>query len=126
MRAATGALTAICRAQQARLIEIERERVALRLSAALGERPDAPVLIWGTGTKGREVAARLARLPRRPRAFIDSASERWGQQVDGVPVMSPDDALRTRDPLVVVASMYADEIGQMLRTRGVHDFVVAP
>ena len=65
-------------------------------------------------------------LPRQARAFIDSASERWGQQVDGVSVVSPDEALADGHPLVVVASMYADDIGRTLRARGVHDFVVAP
>ena len=51
------------------------------------------VLLFGAGALGRQMLVDLAGLPFTPVAFVDNDARRWGSDVDGLPVLSPDQAV---------------------------------
>lgn len=51
------------------------------------------VVLFGTGYLGRHVRGDLGGLPFEPRAFVDNDRALWGSEVEGLEVLSPDDAL---------------------------------
>ena len=53
--------------------------------------PNALVL-FGAGNLGRRTLSGLRGLGIEPRGFVDSNKARWGQEVDGLPVFSPEQA----------------------------------
>jgi FkbM family methyltransferase len=66
-----------------------RERA---LRAEIQARPDVPVVLFGAGNLGRRTASLLRSHGRPAAAFIDNEPATWGRTVEGVPVLSPDDA----------------------------------
>lgn len=65
-----------------------RARVVSQAGLSLtGELP--PLALYGAGTLGREVLARLRRAGVEPVAFADDTPEKQGQTLDGVPIMRP-------------------------------------
>jgi len=79
----------------------DRERTAFDERA--GRRAGSLVL-FGAGRLGRRTLAHLRAEGVEPVAFADNDARRWGGDVDGVPVLSPDDAARRhgRDAVFVV------------------------
>jgi FkbM family methyltransferase len=65
----------------------------------------SPIVIFGAGTLGREVAAKLRTAGRRAEAFIDETPGRAGQMVDETPVLDLPGALASyaTSAVVVVA-----------------------
>ena len=57
----------------------------------VGGRTD--VLLFGTGYLGRHVLAEMPGLPYRPVAFVDNNPALWGTEVEGLEVLSPEDAM---------------------------------
>ncbi len=73
------------------------EAAALRESSRYREiagDPTRPMVLLGAGNLGRRTLRGLRTLGREVVAFTDNAPERWGATVDGVPVLSPDEAAR--------------------------------
>jgi FkbM family methyltransferase len=52
------------------------------------------ILIYGAGGLGRRVLRGLRVHGDEPLAFLDRNSQLWGQTVEGLPVISPEDAVR--------------------------------
>jgi FkbM family methyltransferase len=68
---------------------IRREQAAFDQCAAPFERK---LLLFGAGAFGRHTLAGLRQIGLEPLAFADNNKPLWGQQVEGVPVLSPADA----------------------------------
>lgn len=87
-----------------------------RLIREITARPDAPILLFGAGGLGRRTSALLRAHGHAVAAFVDNDATRWGTEVDGIPVLSPDDA----------SSRYADDglvVVTIWRAEGGHDFL---
>jgi len=84
-------------AQLEQLLAETVEAAALRESSRyrdIAGDPNRPVVLLGAGNLGRRTLRGLRTLGREVVAFTDNAPERWGAMVDGVPVLSPDEATR--------------------------------
>jgi FkbM family methyltransferase len=90
----------------------EREQ---RLVQDLRAQPKTPIVLFGAGNLGRRTLSLLRAYGFDVAAFIDNDRARWGDAVDGVPVLSPDDASSrfAADGLAVVT---------IWRAEGGHDF----
>lgn len=92
-----------------------------------GER--RPIWIWGAGAAGRQVQARLVDAGGGAAAFVDRDPAKADTTCAGVPVVAPAEMTRqARRPYVVVASMHAPAIVEVLATLGwreADDYVVA-
>ena len=75
--------------------------------------PNAEVIIYGTGSFGRNAFAAV-RSRVNVVGFADSSSSRWGDEILGNPVLSPQDAVGLDTALIVVASTYWTEILEKL------------
>src|SRR5437879_2601667 len=51
------------------------------------------VVLFGAGYLGRHVRADMDSLPLTPVAFVDNNSAIWGSEIEGLEVVSPDDAV---------------------------------
>jgi FkbM family methyltransferase len=56
-------------------------------------RPASPLVLFGAGNLGRDVLARLRRAGAEPVAFADDTVSKRNSVIDGLPVMSPEDAV---------------------------------
>jgi FkbM family methyltransferase len=75
------------------LARARRERAwADTLRAGLGVREPAPVVLFGAGRLGRKMARALRGVGVPLAAFADSGPARWGEIVDGLPVLAPQEA----------------------------------
>jgi FkbM family methyltransferase len=67
---------------------LEREAAPFRRKI-----PAAPVILYGAGPLGEMTLAHLRRIGGLPVALADSNPKRWGTLLDGVPVLSPQEAV---------------------------------
>lgn len=72
-------------------VDDARAREARRLADVAGDRVDRLVLV-GAGGLGRRTLAGLRGKGIEPLAFADSNEARWGSMLDGVKVLSPEEA----------------------------------
>lgn len=71
-----------------------REAVARRrseISERIGGRTD--VVLFGGGYLGRHVLRDMESMSYKPLAFVDNNSNAWGSQIEGLEVLSPDEAI---------------------------------
>lgn len=73
------------------------------------------VIIWGTGQGGRMIA-NLLHGDITVRAYCDSDENKWGDTVDGIPVVAPD-ALPAMEPDAVFISMLNKDACASVRMR---------
>ncbi|MDQ3949753.1 MAG: FkbM family methyltransferase [Gemmatimonadota bacterium] len=66
---------------------------ALALRARLGVGEDSPVVLFGAGRLGRRMARALRCVGAKAVAFADNGRARWGETVEGLPVLSPNEAV---------------------------------
>lgn len=52
------------------------------------------LVLFGAGGLGRKTLAGLRRMDICPLAFSDNNPDLWGQEIDGVPILAPEDAAR--------------------------------
>ena len=71
------------------------------------------LVIYGAGSSGRHTAARLAREYPLV-AFADSDTAKQGTAIDGLPVVALESLPAESYDIVVIASMYAEEIAARL------------
>jgi FkbM family methyltransferase len=88
--------------------DLEKSQAERELDELLAERPDdaaqraasqTPIgsgdrlVLYGAGTLGRTVLAKLRRVGLEPAAFADDTPEKQGQRVDGVEILTPREAV---------------------------------
>lgn len=84
---------------------------------------DTPIVLFGAGNLGRRTLALLRGSGRDVAAYADNDAGRWGDEIDGVQVLSPDDASSqfAADGLAVVTIWRAEGGHDFLATReGLH------
>jgi FkbM family methyltransferase len=88
---------------------IERERTTFdKLAAPHGER----MILFGTGGLGRRTLKGLRQLGREPLAFCDNNPALRGKEVEGVPVLSPENAVaQYADRATFVVTIWSDKLG---------------
>ena len=99
----------------------DRER---RLLIELEAKPDIPIVLFGAGNLGRRTLSLVRAHGRDVTAFVDNDPRRWGSVIDGVPVLSPDDASArfAADGLAIVTIWRAEGGHDFLATRhGLHE-----
>lgn len=77
--------------------------------------------IFGAGKGGQRIYDQLHRLGVTINAFIDNDLRKKGQSLCGLPVMPPRDLNKTAETVIVVASMWREDIVKQLRTMGYED-----
>lgn len=76
------------------------------------------LVLFGCGTIGRKTAAGLQSLGIEPLAFADNNSALWGKQINGVPVMSPQEAYRRfGETAAFVVTIWRGEGPERMRDR---------
>jgi FkbM family methyltransferase len=75
------------------------ERRRSQINARIAGRTD--VVLFGSGYLGRHVRRDLADLPYRALAYVDNNAALWGTEVDGLEIVSPDDAAARFGPDVL-------------------------
>lgn len=87
-----------------------------RLATDLDTGTGPAIVLFGAGNLGRRTLGLLRAIGRDVAAFIDNDPHRWGDVIDGVPVLSPDDGSSrfAAEGLVVVT---------IWRAEGGHDFL---
>lgn len=92
-------------------VEAAAARASARYLGVAGD-PGRPVVLLGSGGLGRRTLAGLRALGVEVVAFTDNAPARWGTAVEGVPVLSPDEAARRHGATAVfVVSIWRAEGG---------------
>ena len=96
-----------------------REREAHSFDAVAAPFSDA-LLLFGAGWLGRFVLNGLRKAGVEPIAFIDNNPEIWGTTVEGLPVLSPVDALARHGATscVVVTVYHGSTVTAQLRSAG--------
>lgn len=69
---------------------VRREQTTFDSIAAPFERS---LVLFGAGNLGRKALAGLRKAGIEPRAFSDNAEGAWGKTIEGIPVLSPKDAI---------------------------------
>jgi FkbM family methyltransferase len=97
-------------------IEGARRREESEFDRLAGPARDS-IVLFGAGGLGRSTLAGLRKLGREPLAFVDSNSRLWNTCVDGLKVLSPEEASRQyADSAVFVISIWTgggyDRMGQ--------------
>jgi FkbM family methyltransferase len=73
-------------------VEDAQKRESSAFDNAAG--PGLELVLFGAGNLGRRTLAGLRKIGIEPRCFVDNNSSRWGQIVDGLPLISPEEAIR--------------------------------
>jgi len=88
---------------------LERER---GLFGKLASPFDGSYILFGAGGLGRRTAAGLRRLGIEPLAFSDNSRDLWGQNIDGLAVLPPDEAVRRFGlKAAFIVAIWSDTIG---------------
>jgi FkbM family methyltransferase len=80
-------LNALVGSDWRRAVELRRSEITRRI----GGRTD--VVLFGAGYLGRHVRADMDALPYNPLAFVDNNANVWGSEIEGLEVLSPDEAV---------------------------------
>lgn len=95
-----------CKAMDTRLKDRIREAVD-------GRR----VVVWGVGTHTRRLLANDTLRPGDISAFVDASPKYQGQQLAGIPVLSPDHLMGHREPILISSYAFQKEISDEIRDR---------
>jgi len=76
---------------QERARELDRHDAA---DESASGRAKPPIILYGAGPLGQMTQSRLRHIGSTALAFVDSNPQRWGAFIDGVPILSPEDAVR--------------------------------
>jgi len=85
------------------------------------------IVLFGAGEFGRQVLAKLQKLKFNIIGFIDNNSSRWGEFLDGVKIISPEEY--ERGTYILITARYLDEIKNQLFSMGLvetQDFLSLP
>lgn len=85
-----------------------------RIQEAVGGRR---VVVWGVGTHTRRLLANNTLRPGDISAFVDASPKYQGQQLAGIPVLSPDQLTNHREPILISSYAFQREISDEIRDR---------
>ena len=103
-----------------RLMSTLAERISWREQVRKLLREEQDIYIWGTGQVGQRAAHELRGMGGRLRAFVDNDPDRWGQEMDGTPCISPVQLQTVQDPLVLIGvGMHSGAVAGQLAAMGV-------
>ena len=75
------------------------------------------VVVWGVGTHTRRLLANDTLRPGNISAFVDANPKYQGQQLVGIPVLSPDQLLSHSEPILISSYAFQKEISDEIRDR---------
>jgi len=75
------------------------------------------VIVWGIGTHTRRLLANNALRHSDISAFVDSNPKYQGQELVGIPVLSPEGVAWHREPILISSYAFQEEISEEIRGR---------
>jgi SAM-dependent methyltransferase len=75
------------------------------------------VIVWGVGTHTRRLLANKVLQRKEIAAFVDSNPKFQGQQMVGIPVLSPDRLADYPEPILISSYAFQEEISEEIRDR---------
>ena len=75
------------------------------------------VIVWGVGTHTRRLLANDTLRPGDISAFVDANPKYQGQQLAGIPVLSPDHLMGHAEPILISSYAFQKEISDEIRDR---------
>ena len=75
------------------------------------------VVVWGVGTHTRRLLANDTLRSGDISAFVDANPKYQGQQLVGIPVISPNQLLSHSEPILISSYAFQKEIGDEIRDR---------
>ena len=118
----TNKLESLLQADRDQTRQLRQQRFKEKINAFKG-----PLLLWGCGPLGRQIAGILKGTELRVEAFIDKNQELWGKTYQDYPIISPE-ALQNesyRDALVII-SIYTSEPLRVLLSEWGISFLTFP
>ncbi len=89
-------------------------------------RKNHPHVLFGASLAGRNLIEKMNEADLSVDYFCDSSETLWGQDVVGVPVISPDELQKLNDPDVIISSSYQSEIAEYLSDLGISNIIHFP
>jgi SAM-dependent methyltransferase len=74
-----------------------------------------PILVWGTGSHTLRLLATSGLATANVRAFIDSNPRYHGKQLNGIPIIPPEDLRHRTEPVLISSWVYQREIERQIR-----------
>lgn len=68
------------------------------------------VILWGAGTRGGQCIKWLDRSGIKATAIVDADSSKWGKEIQGIRIQSPEFLKDTKCNLIITPEKYIDEI----------------
>jgi SAM-dependent methyltransferase len=107
----------------------ESEATERNARQAIGElvASQEPIIVWGVGSLTLRLLA-TTDLPRvNIRAYVDSNPKYQGNNLNGVPILSPRELGQRREPILIASWMYQREIADQIRnTLGLPNPLILP
>jgi 2-polyprenyl-3-methyl-5-hydroxy-6-metoxy-1,4-benzoquinol methylase len=89
------------------------ERIARRIAELADSR--RPMLVWGVGTHTLRLLTTTRLKEANIRAFVDSNPHYQGKVVNGIPVLSPEEACGRDEPILISSAVSQEEIAEQIR-----------
>lgn len=80
------------------------------------------VYIWGAGSAGENTYLLLEKKAVVLSGFIDSSSQKIGQDLKGIPIFGPEEMSNWNSPFIIISSTYASEIKEHLKALGKKEY----
>ena len=98
------------------------DSIRIKLEALVKSRE--PVVVWGAGSFTERLLEGSLLGKCNIIAFIDNDSKKWGNNIKGVTVSSPDRVKDFAGTLVVASALFSDEICEEVKSMGVGNKIV--
>lgn len=74
---------------------------------------NCPLILFGAGGMGQKVLSN-GYIGRHVCCIVDNSKEKWGTQYNGIPIQSPDFLDKKNEAIIIVTSIYYDDIKNQL------------
>jgi SAM-dependent methyltransferase len=76
-----------------------------------------PILVWGVGTNTQRLMAATRLREANIVAFVDSNPHYHGKELQGRPIISPQDVAKHSEPILIASIIYREEISRQIRNQ---------
>lgn len=83
-----------------------------------------PVIIWGAGSFTQRLLESSPLGKCNIRAFVDNDSKKWGNNIKGVTVSSPDRLKDFAGTLVIASALFSDDICSQVKSMGIDNKIM--